>query len=197
MRPGFSHFPPGRPGLTPGVFYAAERVETVVAEAAFHRLLFFADSPATPWPGNPLSLTAFRFDYAHDHVLDLFAGAFGAHGPALTHPTDYEPTQRLADAARDAGVGVIRYPSVRDPDGAANLALFTCQAFANPAPDQHQTWHFHLNAHGVHCLCETTRARLSFRPDAFAGDGRLAGMRWERWPASHPTRLRIRTAGAV
>jgi hypothetical protein len=81
MRPGFSHFLPGRPGLTPGVFYGAERVETVVAEAAFHRLLFFADSPATPWPGNPLSLTAFRFDYAHDHVLDLSPGPLARTDP--------------------------------------------------------------------------------------------------------------------
>lgn len=169
-----------RAGLTPGVFYAAEQVETAAAEAAFYRLLFFAESPGTPWPVNPLSLTAFRFAYAHDRVLDLFTPAFAPHRAALTRLADYEPTQRLADAARSAAVGVIRYPSVRDPDGGANLALFTCLAFAASQPDEQQTWHVQLNAHGVHCLCETTRARLSFRPDAFAADIRLAGMRWTR-----------------
>ncbi len=48
-----------RAGFTPGVYYASEHVETAVAEAAFHRLLFFADSPGTPWPANALELTAF------------------------------------------------------------------------------------------------------------------------------------------
>src|SRR5205085_3795769 len=42
-----------RAGMTEGVFYAAEAVATAVAEMAFHRLLFFAESPATPWPANP------------------------------------------------------------------------------------------------------------------------------------------------
>ena len=41
-----------RAGMTPGVFYAAEGLATAVAEMAFYRLLFFADSPATPWPVN-------------------------------------------------------------------------------------------------------------------------------------------------
>ena len=39
-----------RAGRTPGVFYASQTPATAVAETAFHRLLFFADSPATPWP---------------------------------------------------------------------------------------------------------------------------------------------------
>src|SRR5690606_23673868 len=39
-----------RAGRTRGVFYAAEQVATAVAEMAFYRLLFFADSPDTPWP---------------------------------------------------------------------------------------------------------------------------------------------------
>ena len=41
-----------RAGYTAGVFYASETPATAVAEMAFHRLLFFADSPATPWPAN-------------------------------------------------------------------------------------------------------------------------------------------------
>ena len=37
-----------RAGLTPGVFYASQESETAVAEMAFRRLLFFAESPTTP-----------------------------------------------------------------------------------------------------------------------------------------------------
>src|SRR5437762_10637003 len=48
-----------RAGLTPGVFYASQTAPTAVAEMAFHRLLFFADSPHTPWPVNATEYTAF------------------------------------------------------------------------------------------------------------------------------------------
>jgi hypothetical protein len=42
-----------RAGRTLGVFYASEEPSTAVAEMAFYRLLFFAESPRTPWPTNP------------------------------------------------------------------------------------------------------------------------------------------------
>lgn len=48
-----------REGRTPAIFYAAEHIETAVAEMAFWRLLFFIESPGTPWPANPLEMTAF------------------------------------------------------------------------------------------------------------------------------------------
>ena len=49
-----------RPGRTAGVYYAARGVATAVAEMAFHRLLFFAESPDTPWPPNPADYTRCR-----------------------------------------------------------------------------------------------------------------------------------------
>lgn len=48
-----------RAGRTLGVFYAAEQVTTAVAEMAFYRLLFFSESPDTPWPANASEYTAF------------------------------------------------------------------------------------------------------------------------------------------
>lgn len=39
-----------RAGKTPGVYFAAERPETAAAEMVFYRLLFYAESPATPLP---------------------------------------------------------------------------------------------------------------------------------------------------
>jgi hypothetical protein len=41
-----------RVGLSPGVFYGSEQPETAVAEKALHRLLFFLESPDTPWPAS-------------------------------------------------------------------------------------------------------------------------------------------------
>src|SRR5664279_4706160 len=41
-----------------GCFYASELVETAIAEAAFHGLLFFLDAPAARRPSNPQERTA-------------------------------------------------------------------------------------------------------------------------------------------
>ena len=69
--PGNSRF--RREGYSPGVFYASEKVETAVAETAFYRLLFFVESPGTPWPRNALEFTAFEARYATTSAIDLTA----------------------------------------------------------------------------------------------------------------------------
>src|SRR5262249_46472187 len=60
-----------RAGLTEGVFYASATQQTAVAEMAFHRLLFFAESPATPWPVNAAEYTVFSVKYATRKAIDL------------------------------------------------------------------------------------------------------------------------------
>ena len=42
--------------------------------------------------------------------------------------------------AREAGVGAIRYESVRDPGNGGCCAVLSWQAFARPAPARAQTW---------------------------------------------------------
>jgi hypothetical protein len=49
-----------RAGMTEGVFYASESSHTAVAEIAFYRLLFFAESPDTPWPATQPSTRHFQ-----------------------------------------------------------------------------------------------------------------------------------------
>src|SRR5260221_4529061 len=46
-----------RAGMTEAVFYAADLAQTAVAELAFHRLLFLAESPVTPLPTKPAECT--------------------------------------------------------------------------------------------------------------------------------------------
>ncbi|MDC7786177.1 RES family NAD+ phosphorylase [Rhodoplanes sp. TEM] len=169
-----------RAGATPGVFYAAEAPATAVAETSFHRLLFFAESPATPWPSNPAEFTAFAVDHATGRALDLDAGALASIRAAVTHPTDYTIGQSIADAAREAGIDVIRYPSVRDPGGGANLALLSCRAFASPAPTGQQTWRLRISDTGVHAICAAPAARITFDRACFAADPRIAAMIWDR-----------------
>ncbi len=169
-----------RAGMTEGVFYAAEAPVTAVAEATFHRLLFFAESPETPWPANPAEHTAFAAEYATGRGIDLTARPFRARAAPWSHPTDYGPCQTLADDARRAGIDVIRYVSVRDPGRGANLALLACRAFVRKAPMARQTWRILLGAAGAQAICESPKLGLVFDRDAFAGDPRIAAMRWDR-----------------
>ena len=93
-----------RAGLTPGVYYAAEQPRTAAAELAFYRLLFFAESPDTPWPANPLQCTGFSATILSHRSLDLTKPPLDADRSAWRHPVNYEPCQALADAAREAGL---------------------------------------------------------------------------------------------
>src|SRR6266700_924670 len=55
-------------GMSEGVFYASETPQTAIAEIAFYRLLFYAESPDTPWPVNPAEYTAFSVKYATERA---------------------------------------------------------------------------------------------------------------------------------
>lgn len=169
-----------RAGMTPGVYYAAESVHTAVAELSFYRLLFFAESPDTPWPANPNEHTAFCAAYGTDQGLDLTAPPLDRDTAAWAHPTHYEPCQTLAETARQAGIQAIRYASVRDPDKGVCLALLTCAAFREPKPTTFQTWRIYLRSSGIQALCEFPDIRLEFNRSTFIGDARIAAMRWDR-----------------
>jgi len=84
-----------RAGITAGVFYASEAAATAVAEMAFYRLLFFAESPGTPWPANAAELTAFSVSFGTERGLDLTVAPLSADRSIWTHPTHYEPCQDL------------------------------------------------------------------------------------------------------
>ena len=169
-----------RAGKTPGVFYAAEQVETAVAELAFYRLLFFVESPKTPWPDAPTEFTAFSVALDTPRSLDLSEPPLSAKRAAWTSLTDYAACQALADAARSAGIVLICYESVRDPGQGRNLAVLDCTAFAQPRPLERRAWRLKLGPSGAHALCEFPVARLSFGRAAFAADPRIAGFCWER-----------------
>jgi hypothetical protein len=169
-----------RAGRTPGVYYSAEVPTTAVAEMAFYRLLFFAESPETPWPSIAAEFTAFAAQVATDRLLDLTTEPLAADTARWTDLLDYADCQAFADAARAAEAEVIRYQSVRDPARGANLAILQCRAFSRPAPIDRQTWRIHLSASGAQALCEFPRQAVEFPRDAFAADPRIAAMNWAR-----------------
>jgi hypothetical protein len=168
-----------RAGLTPGVFYASIWSETAAAEMAFYRLLFYAESPATPWPLNAGQYTAFEAQFATRLSIDLTRSPFSAHADQWGHPVDYGHSQALADQARSANIGAIKYESVRAKNQ-INIAILTCSTFANHEPVGRETWHIHLGASGIRLLREFPVLEISFDRNAFNGDPRVRAMKWDR-----------------
>jgi len=171
--PGNSRF--RREGYSPGVFYASEEAATAVAETVFYRLLFFAESPGTPLPRNPLEFTGFETAFAAPLAVDLTAPPLARHEADWTRLADYAACLDLADAAREAGISLIRYRSVRDPQRRANLALLSCTAFAASAPQAWTTWRIAFSAHGAIAICDRPAERLGYAWADFAADPRIAG----------------------
>jgi hypothetical protein len=169
-----------RAGLTLGVFYAAEFVETAAIEMVFYRLLFFAESPGTPWPTNAGDYTAFAVEYATGRALDLTKSPFDAHRDIWTHPTRYDDCQSLADSARGEDIDVIKYESARDTDHRVNVAILRCRAFAKPEEVARQTWRIHLSASGARAIREFPRRVSNYDRSAFASDPQIARMKWDR-----------------
>lgn len=173
-----------RAGRTLGVFYGAEGPRTAAAEMAFHRLLFYAESPRTPWPENAGEFTAFNAPVSTVAALDLMSSPFDADRAIWTQLIDYEPCQALADRAREAGIVLIRYESVRDPEHHANLALLSPLPFVSAAPRTFETWRIKVGAFGAQVLREFPQERFELTREAFESDPRINNMAWARsYPA--------------
>jgi hypothetical protein len=164
-------------GSRDGVFYASEEPDTAIAEAAFYRLLFFAESPDTPWPSNAAEHTVFAVEVAATKAIDLTRPPLDRDRAAWTHLTDYTACLDLANVARTAALDAIRYRSVRDPQERANVALLTCRVFKRRDAVERQTWHLHVGKAGVRAVCEAPARSLAFGMDVFSADPRLAPLR--------------------
>lgn len=133
--PGGSRF---RGPTDSGVFYGADEVRTACAELGYWRWRHLLDVPAlSAMPAKPQ--TVFRVKVA-TQAVDLRQPPFARDCEIWTHPDDYAGTQRFGVAARSAGIGAIRYESVRDPQHGGCCAVLASDAFARPSPVEQQTW---------------------------------------------------------
>jgi hypothetical protein len=133
--PGGSRF---RAMDDPGVFYAADLVRTACAELGYWRWRHLLDTPnlsAMPQKAQ----TVFRVR-VEGETVDLRHAPFARDHDAWTAPDNYSACQRFARIAREGGIQVIRYESVRDPGRGGCAAVMTPHAFARPAPLDRQTW---------------------------------------------------------
>lgn len=144
-RKGGSRF---RGATDPGVFYAAESVRTAAAELGYWRWRFLHD--AVDLAGlEPVPHTAFAAGLSAQ-VIDLRQPPFDADAAVWQHPTHYAPTQAFGRVAREAGLGGIRYRSVRDPSPAWCIAVLSPGGFAETRPQPGaQTWYLAVSQRAV------------------------------------------------
>jgi hypothetical protein len=158
-----------------GCFYGATTPETAIAEMAFYRWLFFAEAPGMHLPANALEHTAFTVQVSAARALDLTAPPLDRDAATWSHPTDYTGCHDLADSARQAGVAVMRYRSVRDPQGGMNLAVLTPSVFAS-APESPQSWSLFVAARAVQAFREMPRTAMEFTLGDWAADPRVGAV---------------------
>jgi hypothetical protein len=168
-----------RAGLTLGVFYSSELSRTAMIEMAFWRLLFFAESPDTPWPQNAGEFTAFMVEFSSERALDLRAPPLDSGRDLWRHPTDYAACQALAEEARSQQIEIIRYESARSP-ATTNFALLTCRVFQKIEEIGRQTWRIHFSESGIRLFCEMPKEGFDLPRITFDYDPRTANMKWKR-----------------
>lgn len=166
-----------RAGLTEGVFYCCASPITAMAEMAFLRLLFHAESPGTPFPSNPAEYTVFSARVHTSHGLDTTRPPLVRDAELWRRLSDYSCCQELADKARQCGTQAIKYRSVRDVSGGINLAIFSLDAFASRRTEKAQSWHLQLRQSVAWAKCEAPHQTISFDTMYFLRDDRLASLR--------------------
>ncbi|MBV1774575.1 RES family NAD+ phosphorylase [Burkholderiaceae bacterium DAT-1] len=117
-----------------GAMYAGEVPEVCFREAghwAYHR--FVRQSEGLSSQTFSLRRTLFSFDVS-GAAIDLFAPPFDVDAAAWLSPDNYVPCQRMGSAARQAGIDLIRYRSVRDPDHRAAMVVLADRPIVSNAP---------------------------------------------------------------
>lgn len=147
-----------------GVWYGADHVHTALAEVAYWRLKFLADSPATP-DLPPVPHTALRAHVAGS-TLNLMLPPFDRDAAQWEDPASYVATQALARIAREASIALIRYRSVRDPQHRRCVAVLTPTAFRGTDPLEQKTWLIKVSRTRVLAASGLGAERIAFEADA-------------------------------
>jgi len=137
--------------IEPSLFYGSLGLNTVLAEAAYYRFVFWLGMTVPPEDKLVTQHTMLEAEYRTERGLQLHAPPFSAHRKLLTHPSDYAATQELGSKMRQAGIEAFEFTSARDPEGGVNVALFTPDALPRNEPASREPW-----------LCELTGTHARF-----------------------------------
>jgi RES domain len=155
----------------PSLFYAARHVETVLAEGAYYRFVFWSGMDVAPDAPLNTRHTVFRAEIHTERGLRLQDPPFDAYAEALRSPTSYEATQALGHALREHGIEAFEYRSARDANGGLNVALFTPAALATRHPDRQVEWLCETRADLVRYYSHELRELRQFPRQQFLVDG--------------------------
>jgi hypothetical protein len=135
----------------PSLFYAARSIDTVLAECAYYRFVFWSGMAEPPPAPLDTRHTLFSVAIATSRGLQLQLAPFNEFADVLRDRRFYGATQALGSAMRDAGIDAFEYRSARDPQQGLNVALITPAALATPKPDILDEW-----------LCQTRAGHVSY-----------------------------------
>jgi RES domain len=114
-----------------GAYYAANRIETAIAETIYHFARFARDAQDPPRREDMRVLVGTVANTFHS--VDALPRARRA---AVRDPDSYDASRALARALRDAGSNGLTYPSVRDPRGRC-IAAFWPDVVGVPIQERH------------------------------------------------------------
>lgn len=157
----------------PSLFYGALETDTVLAEAAYYRFLFWYGMVTPPLGKLDTQHTLFGAEYHTDKGLQLQAPPFSTYRDVLRSPSDYGPTQALGAEMRTAGVEAFEFISARDLQGGINVALFTPAALGASAPVFQEPWLCEVTAERVRFHAAHSRKLYTFPIDVFLVEGKL------------------------
>ena len=113
-----------------GAYYAAESIDTAIAETRFHRENFLR---ATHQPAMELEMRCYLAD-VNCELHDLRGR--GSDLPGVYDPSSYADSQKLGRKLRDAGSNGIAFDSVRRPGGEC-VAIFRPRLVQNVRQSVH------------------------------------------------------------
>lgn len=128
-----------------GIFYGSKTISTVLAEAAYYRLLFVNDMAQAPLKPVTSYHQVFSAKYCADPGVRLQDESWRDQWPALTHTSEYGLCQQLGAQLRESGILGIETPSARalaagiselpvSGGEGVNVALFEPQALLRRPP---------------------------------------------------------------
>jgi hypothetical protein len=157
----------------PSLFYAARTADTVLAESAYYRFVFWSGMAVPPSAPLDTRHTLFSAAIGTSSGLQLQHPPFEAHAAALLDRRHYGATQVLGSAMRDAGIEAFEYRSARDPQQGLNVALFTPAALGSRRPDMLDEWLCQTRAGHVTYYSRHSGGVRDFLLESFLVDGEL------------------------
>lgn len=151
----------------PSLFYGAKQRETVLAESAYYRFVFWQDMCEPPKSAIEAQHTMFCVGYCSTRGVDLTDESLASVQPALMHPSDYGYSQAMGAHLRRLEATCIWYYSARDPEGGTNIGIFEPEVLVDDVPRSTSSWSSRTQADDVEFYSIRAREQYRFSREQF------------------------------